>query len=252
MLIVCPNCATSYALTESQLGGGRTLRCAKCRHTWRATAADAVDGFSERPETEAQAAWPQAASEAPAAAQEPEPAPRPIRKPPRTSRTSKARGKSLPAAALLAKVKAVQPWHWALAGTFAALALAVAQRDMVVRLAPQTAALYAAIHLPVNLRGLALEGVRGQVIADKDQQILVVEGQIRNVTKADSGIPALTLSLRDDKGAEIYGWTAETPRSVLAPGESAPFRARLVAPPLDGRDVLVRFARNENDAPAAP
>jgi predicted Zn finger-like uncharacterized protein len=246
MLIVCPNCSTSYALTEDQLGAGRTLRCAKCRHTWRATAADAVDGFAERPARAEQVEWAPAAAES-AATAEPEPRPRPRS----ARRPAKPPKKGLPVAALLARLRAVQPWQWALAATAAASVFAIAERRLVVRLAPQTAALYAAIHLPVNLRGLAFEGVRSQVIADKDQQILVVEGEIRNVTKADSGIPALTLSLRDDKGSEIYGWTAETPRSVLAPGESAPFRARLVAPPLDGRDVLVRFARNENDAPVA-
>jgi predicted Zn finger-like uncharacterized protein len=250
MLIVCPNCATSYALTESQLGSGRTLRCAKCRHTWRATAADAVDGFSERPAAEEPAEWPPEVAQAQAAPAEPEAPARPSRKPPRRPSRPKA-SSGLPVAAILAKLRAVQPWQWALAGTAAAFVFALTQRTLVVRLAPQTAALYAAIHLPVNLRGLAFEGVRSQVIADKDQQILVVEGQIRNVAKRDSGIPGLALSLRDDKGSDIYSWTAETPRSVLAPGESAPFRARLVAPPLDGRDVLVRFARNENDAPEA-
>ncbi|MFO1150284.1 MAG: MJ0042-type zinc finger domain-containing protein [Alsobacter sp.] len=251
MLIVCPNCATSYALTESQLGTGRTLRCAKCRHTWRATAADAVDGFAERADADAQAQWPPAAAQSDVATAEPPVAATGPRPPVRRGRAAaRPRAKGIPVAAMLAKLRAVQPWHWALAGTAVALSLAVVERRLVVRLAPQTAALYAAVHLPVNLRGLAFEGVRSQVIADKDQQILVVEGQIRNVTKDDSGIPGLALSLRDEKGSEIYSWTAETPRSVLAPGESAPFRARLVAPPLDGRDVLVRFARNENDAPA--
>src|SRR5690348_8286952 len=43
MLIVCPSCASSYSLTSEQLGAGRSLRCAKCRHTWHATPADALD-----------------------------------------------------------------------------------------------------------------------------------------------------------------------------------------------------------------
>jgi predicted Zn finger-like uncharacterized protein len=35
MLIVCPNCATSYQLEPSSLGpGGRSVRCARCQNQW--------------------------------------------------------------------------------------------------------------------------------------------------------------------------------------------------------------------------
>ena len=35
MLIVCPNCATSYMIDPASLGpGGRTVRCARCKTTW--------------------------------------------------------------------------------------------------------------------------------------------------------------------------------------------------------------------------
>src|SRR5207302_227486 len=35
MLIVCPNCATSYSLESSSLGSaGRSVRCARCRTVW--------------------------------------------------------------------------------------------------------------------------------------------------------------------------------------------------------------------------
>jgi predicted Zn finger-like uncharacterized protein len=38
MLIVCPNCATSYDLTAAALGEGRSVRCTRCRTVWFATA----------------------------------------------------------------------------------------------------------------------------------------------------------------------------------------------------------------------
>src|SRR5262249_45556004 len=35
MLIVCPNCSTSYAIEAASLGAaGRTVRCARCKATW--------------------------------------------------------------------------------------------------------------------------------------------------------------------------------------------------------------------------
>ncbi|MGC1574232.1 MAG: zinc-ribbon domain-containing protein, partial [Pseudolabrys sp.] len=35
MLIVCPNCSTSYTIEPGSLGSaGRTVRCARCKTTW--------------------------------------------------------------------------------------------------------------------------------------------------------------------------------------------------------------------------
>ncbi|MCJ2186688.1 MJ0042-type zinc finger domain-containing protein [Novosphingobium beihaiensis] len=65
MIIACPACSTRYAVPDSAIGvDGRTVRCAKCRHSW----------FQEGPELlleEAQAAPPPAAEAAPAAAPRP-------------------------------------------------------------------------------------------------------------------------------------------------------------------------------------
>jgi hypothetical protein len=46
----------------------------------------------------------------------------------------------------------------------------------------------------------------------------------------------------DAAGQEIYHWTAAPQQSRLRAGETAFFRARLAAPPLEGREVRVRFA----------
>src|SRR5689334_24579951 len=43
MLIVCPNCSTSYAIEPASLGAaGRTVRCARCKTTWFANGPQAV------------------------------------------------------------------------------------------------------------------------------------------------------------------------------------------------------------------
>lgn len=248
MLIVCPSCATTYSLTEAQLGRGRTLRCANCRHTWHAAPEEALAIAGDVPALAAVGEIATGVAEAlPSPVLEPE-AEAPRRPRPRAAH----RGRRRPPAqgAFIGRLKAAQPWQIALAGSVAALLLAVLLREPVVRAAPQTARLFAAIHLPVNLRGLAIEGVHSEVITDKDETILVVDGTVRNLRRSDTAVPQLTLRLRGPDGGEVTTWTAEVPHAVLAAGESTPFRTRLLAPPLDGRDVLVRFARNDDSVPA--
>jgi predicted Zn finger-like uncharacterized protein len=49
MIIACPACATRYAVPESAIGvEGRTVRCAKCRHSWFQQAAGA-EALAEAP-----------------------------------------------------------------------------------------------------------------------------------------------------------------------------------------------------------
>ena len=44
MFIVCPHCATSYAIDLAALGDtGRTVRCSRCKEVWLAHPEDAVD-----------------------------------------------------------------------------------------------------------------------------------------------------------------------------------------------------------------
>src|SRR5262245_28241444 len=48
MLIVCPNCTTSYQVEASSLGpAGRTVRCARCGNTWFAANPDAMTAIAQ-------------------------------------------------------------------------------------------------------------------------------------------------------------------------------------------------------------
>jgi hypothetical protein len=128
----------------------------------------------------------------------------------------------------------------------AVIALAVQFRAGVVRAFPASASLFAQAGLPVNLRGLEFSGVRTSAAVEGNAPVLVVDGEIRNITSRPVAVPGLRLSIRDDKGVEIYGWTTTLAKASLEPGAVMPFKSRLASPPPEGRAVAVRFVRPED------
>jgi hypothetical protein len=134
-----------------------------------------------------------------------------------------------------------------LAGIIAAL---LNWRATVVRFVPQTASLFSAVGLPVNLRGLSLDDVKTSMEAHDGVNVLVVEGTIANLTRQPLEVPRLRFAVRNPAGYEVYAWTALPAEPVLAPGNRAPFRSRLASPPADAQDIIVRFF-NRRDVTAA-
>jgi len=114
-------------------------------------------------------------------------------------------------------------------------------RNDVVRLMPQTASFFSSIGLGVNLRGIIFSDLRTSREQHDGVDVLVVEGKIVSEVPKPVEVPRLRFAVRNKAGHEIYAWTALPTRSILAAGESLPFRGRLASPPPDTRTVLVRF-----------
>ncbi|TMJ05612.1 MAG: thioredoxin [Alphaproteobacteria bacterium] len=285
MLIVCPTCDTSYQIKPAALGAGRQVRCSHCKNTWFATAESMMEeaavlsvsgpapgaGPGQTPDNFGSGAIgdiipPPAAPQAdnpftvanapplvpqgqhetddtapkfdPGVPDHVEAIPQPRVRPPRADQKGRRgvarRLFSLPMLIVV----------------FAAILLgALNWRASMVRQFPQTASLYAAIGLPVNLRGLFFENVRTIAEVHDGVTVLIVEGTIVNLTTRTLEVPRLRLSLRNGLGHEVYAWTALPPKATLGSGNGLPFRARLASPPPDGRDVIVRFF-NRRDAVA--
>jgi predicted Zn finger-like uncharacterized protein len=123
----------------------------------------------------------------------------------------------------------------------------VGARSEVVRFFPQTASLFAAVGLPVNLRNLKFENLRISKEAQEGLSSLIVEGTIISITSRPVEVPRL----RDTAGQEVYTWTALPGRSILGPGEKLDFRSRFVSPPDNAVDVMVRFAGAQDAVPGA-
>jgi predicted Zn finger-like uncharacterized protein len=314
MLIVCPNCQTSYEVSAVSLGAeGRSVRCVRCKEVWFATPAQEGADQPSAPAAPAAAAVSAASASAqyrrgagagiaepdiggrwgdgdPADGDDPsidanlaaraadrstvhfeDPPPR---------RDSGDRG-GMDDAALAAHVApplapvaddaATAPhdpsaniesfaarrarreaarrqgrnWRPSLATVIFTLlainAVLIGWRSDVVRVMPQTASLFAAIGLPVNLRGLAFTDVTTTRETHDGVTVVLVQGTIANVSKQTREVPRIRLAMKNDAGAEVYAWTALPDRTVLAPGDTEPFQTQLASPPPEGQAVLVRF-----------
>jgi predicted Zn finger-like uncharacterized protein len=120
-------------------------------------------------------------------------------------------------------------------------AILVGWRNDVVRALPQTASFFAALGLPVNLRGLTFDEVATATEQHEGVPILVVEGYVVNGAHRLEDVPRLKFILRNAARQEIYSWTAVPARGSLPPGEAVAFRTRLASPPADAHDLVLRF-----------
>jgi hypothetical protein len=124
----------------------------------------------------------------------------------------------------------------------AAIAAMLLARAEIVRVLPESASLFGAIGLPVNLRGLVIAGLNTRIERQDGIAVLIVEGRIESDSRSTVAVPPLRLALRDAAGIELYAWTVPADAATLGAGESLAFHGRMASPPPGGMDVLARFA----------
>jgi predicted Zn finger-like uncharacterized protein len=248
MLIICPDCESSYEVEQADLGAdGRKVRCTECGAVWHASG-EAATAAAEEIEPVVPAFGNQPfADEADEEAEietlrepdliDPSVEDVAFQDPPR--KKSPLRRKPRGTAPRGARKHGVMPFV-AAAGIAGLIALGI-WRDTVVHLVPDLAGLYAVAGLPVNLRGLEFRDVNTAETMENGVPLLVVRGTIENVTKEAVDVPRLRLAVRGTSGREIFVWTAMPSKNELSAGEALPFFAQLASPPAEGREVAVRF-----------
>ena len=273
MHIICPHCTTSYAVDSATFGdAGRTVRCSRCKETWRAmpekvavaaarvpsmAGADEAAGWTEPARAIPSIDSPSIASDLPEtpepggtqqelagawtspAQQDNTPQPQADKRP----LTSRLRGLLKPRFALRGAAVNLNIVCVAMAAMVLAL---VIWRAEIVRLLPQTATFYRLAGLEVNLRGLAFKDVKMSTETVNGKPVLVIEGMIVAQTRKPVELPRLRFSVRDAHGTEIYAWNAVLEQAALKPGENAWFRSRLASPPAEGRSIDVRFFNRQD------
>ena len=259
MQLSCPACHTAYYVEPSALGAeGRTVRCVRCRNIWFACAGDLTESpalaeilaegeADEFAVPEAGPAliqpvvpWndmvmvevPSGPSIVPGGAEISVPAIqsgpvfRSIASPPLRIAKKSVRETRLGLVALLLGVIAV---------------VGLTAREPLVRTVPGLASFYAAIGLPVNLRGIEISNLRTSSETQDGTPVLVIEGELVNPSRYTRDIPRLRFAVQGADGRELYSWTALLPRETLTGHESFTFRSRLASPPEGSERVTVRF-----------
>lgn len=276
MLTVCPNCATSsgveIAILQSFSGWMRQARCRYCQLVWQAELSSAdklllvADALAPAPEPIA--ATPKIAVEVPSASlqfrgsaklglDEFEPGKgvwTPARLPAAIQVEQSADAPVIaershdPAAAIARYASWCTSWRLPLSyvqlvilGFAIADAVIIGWRADLVRAMPQTAGFYARLGFPVNVRGLRFDSFAATAEWRDGTPVLVVKGEISNDTNKAEPVPRLHLSARNAEHQQVYSWATPLARQALAPGETMPFSSELSLPPLDTREITVRF-----------
>lgn len=246
MILSCPKCAARYAVDTDQIPpGGRTVRCATCRHKWRARREDAESGPWDGglPDPAGEEDFPEVADlDIPdPTPSEPVPDAFPDVDPVLLSRPrgGKSQKRTGPPPLLI--------WA-AVAAVLALLALAAAVfRNPIVRLWPKTAAVYAAVGVSVNGLGLVIEDVRLSPAVQNGQAILGISGRIRN--ERDRATPAapLRITLLSSAGAPLASLVSK-PLDTLPPLQSRYFQVVVKNPPPGVASAALSFVSHAPEA----
>lgn len=201
MIITCPACATRYTLADSAVGPqGRKVRCAQCGHMWWQSPEEEEPVFHSDEVTEFH----------------PPPPPPPQRK----------QAPAKPAAEPGARRRATIGWGAFLAVLVALGAVGYFGRGTIVRLWPPAALLYETVGLPVEPpgTGLSIQNLRSEQRVEDGKPVLVVDGQIVNVSETARTVPAIRVTALGADRQPLKSWSVEPVPSQILPGEIATFR----------------------------
>jgi predicted Zn finger-like uncharacterized protein len=221
MILTCPSCSSRYHVDAAAFSAkARKVRCANCGHRWKAR--PPVDKpQSTDIELAPPTAYPQQQVKAAANAT------------PARRQTAQSR-------------KPASPVGWLLAAGVVVLLLfsTIIGRNGIVGKFPATAAVYQSIGLSVE-QDLGLEFA--DVTLDWQREggafVLVVEGEIVNLSEVNQTIPPVRMAILDSEGRELQHEYFEVNETELNAGNSINFSGRLVDPIDQGENFRLTFGQ---------
>ena len=244
MILTCPSCSTRYQTDGAHfVAPGRNVRCAKCGHVWF-QAAPTPEGERELEPIMTPAAPASTPSVAPVAqAAAPEASSTELGAGPAAEDSISA---SVEKRRRAGGARFAQSAGWVvLIALIAVIGWASVQyRQAIVGVWPQSASIYAAVGLPVNVRGIQLTNISYQQEYQDGQPVLSVTGKVVNISNRELPVPEIRVVLLDDAKHELYHWNFDAGIPTLKPGGESTFVTRLSSPPPEARNLNVRFAES--------
>ncbi len=229
MIIQCPACSTRYVVPDTAIGDeGRTVRCAKCRHSWfqegaliLTPAAAPVPVPAPQPSFSTLADGREAEvaeyERAPVFAPESPPPPPPVGK----ARYAKAQPSHFEAAPpFRRRINPLKMWSWA-AGIFAVVAAGLIVAVSFFGLpdwVPVSRPTFAAAQPDLQIDFPAERQQRRKL--DNGKEFFAASGSITNIGTAARRLPTILVVMRDARDRIVYSWEVPPPQRTIAPGES--------------------------------
>lgn len=225
MILTCPSCSSRYHVDAAAFQQkARKVRCANCGHRWKAE--PPVDEPQSADLELAPAAKPEEKVRAAATAAAPKSMRRPAAGPESVSRASSS------------------PVGWLLGVGVIVLLLVstIIGRNGIVGKFPATAAVYQSVGLSVDQDfGLEFKDVTLDWQRDGGAFVLVVEGEIVNLSEVDQVIPPVRMAILDSDGEELQHEYFELEESEISAGNRINFSGRLVDPIDQGENFRLTF-----------
>jgi predicted Zn finger-like uncharacterized protein len=239
MILSCPSCKTRYNVDPAALRGGQSVRCVRCGNTWHQDPPDDLPIVID-PEPIPEPDFDPGSDADPAPDQDMD-----------DDFEEEAADKSVEVPDVVQRrpapepTRKVNPLGWIIfAGVVVAfLATAVFFRNGIVAAWPPAVPLYETLGLSVETPsfGLELRKLNSSQTFDGDIPMLLVTGQVVNVSEEARVVPRVRIGLTNEAGREIYHWTFVVPDRELQPGSSTGFSTTLASPPEAAKHLAVTF-----------
>lgn len=239
MILICSSCASRYFAADESIGEGRMVKCAACGHEWIATPSLKLDQSLDDPPAPGGGVrlikgLLQRLRSAPLPAIERSPA-------------AMIRARQAQRERRMRLIQASSAWGGALAflaGIFAAGAIA---RDPLARIWPQSASLFTAAGLEVNIYGLIIEDVETTRTQTPQGEAIHVRGIVRNLRADAQATPPIRILWRDGKGQLLNDSLGHPEKAALGGGQLTRFEGMVSGPGANAAFVEVRFGLRQGE-----
>ena len=278
MILTCPECKSRYVVNPSALmPNGRTVRCAKCSHSW----------FEDKPDSEIEIIKPpeETPEDAPDPVKKPDTAPEkpaeetspentthdnaddkpdeepsydfPIQKP-KKRRRPVAKTANLPALQNHKYGSNKLGWISLFIFVTAIIGSFLLFQTSIINSWPASKKLYVAVGLedtehpkvldapevkPINER-LLIRDLAPRQENRNNMPHLIIAGNVENISSTEQTIPQLKIILLDENRQNIREWNFDPVKLNVLPGEMVNFETSLPNPPATARDISVLFTTN--------